>query len=98
MNEEIYDKEVAPLLKQLAERFEKAGLSFVAVCEYEKGETGITTKVQQDANPILRMTGYASLTNGNVDALIRLLLEDGRRFGHGSIFLSILEKQIHQEH
>ena len=64
MNEEIYDKEIAPLLKQLAERCQAAGLSFLAVCEYEKGNVGITAKVRKDADPILRMTTYAMSRKG----------------------------------
>lgn len=88
--EAFYDAEIAPALRELAERCKANGLSFLAAVEWEPGETGRTFYTTPPVGLPLRWADLAIRVNGNVDALIFALMRDAREVGHGSICLSKL--------
>lgn len=86
--EDFYDSEIAPALMALAKKCEDRGLSFLAVVEWEKGETGRTLSMQPGSGVEFRMAEVGARAQGNVDALIFALMKYGREHGHSSICLA----------
>lgn len=93
MSEQIYDAEIAPKLQELAELCKKHGLSFVAVCEYATGQTGLTFTSPMDEDTTgatMFLAQTAALARGNFDALTFALMRHARKFGHSSMILKQL--------
>jgi hypothetical protein len=90
--EAFYDREIAPVLMELARKCEDNGMSLVAMAEWSPGETGTTATIREDAGIKPRMTHWAAAANGNVDALIFHMMKHGREHGHNSIVLHQLER------
>lgn len=93
MSERIYDEEIAPLLKQAADLCIKHGFSFVAACEYAKGDTGMTFAGPNDREKTGAAMFLADLgvrCRGNFDALAMAAMKDARLHGHSSFVLSRL--------
>ena len=90
-NEEWYDAEIAPTLRDMATKCHERGMSFVAAVEYAPGERGGTYYMTESAGLEMQMIRMCALTAPNVDSYIISL----RRFAseHGidvsaSIFLT----------
>ena len=69
MSEELYDREIAPKLKEISEACQRAGLPFVALCEYEPGHEGRTEFMPLSASMAMHITAFAARCGNNVDAL-----------------------------
>lgn len=89
--EAFYDKEVAPVLMELAKKCEGAGLSFLAMVEWEPGETGRTMSVREGAGIGIRTALWAMQAQGNADSLIMAMMQHGKEHGHNSMCLHQLE-------
>lgn len=93
-NEEIYDKEIAPALKKIADRCVELKFPFLASIEYDRGlEGGIgMTEYRPADRPSAQqlLVHYASRCNGNVDSLIMAIIRDAEKHGHTSAYLRIL--------
>lgn len=89
--EDVYDDEIAPLLLRVGELCEKHGFSFVGMCEWTPGETGITVTRRENASVEFRLAEMAAFARGNVDALMMAAARYGREHGHGSIVLAMME-------
>jgi hypothetical protein len=89
--EALYDSEIAPVLMELARKCEGNGLSFLAMVEWSPGENGRTVSVRAGAGIALKMALWAMQAQGNADALIMAMQQDGREHGHNSVCLAILE-------
>lgn len=88
--EAFYDAEVAPVLSDLSKRCLKNGLSFLAVVEWEPGETGRTTALNVPRGFGMSVLEVAARTGDNVDSLIMALMKHAREHGHSSMCLSQL--------
>lgn len=88
--EDFYDSEIAPALLDLGKKCESSGLSFLAVVEWDPGETGQTATLTVDASFSMRLSDTATRAKGNVDALIIAMMKHAREHGHSSIFLKQL--------
>ena len=91
MNEKIYDEEIRPELFALAKKCEGLDMSLVALCEFERGDTDATLTVRENAGCAMRMVRYAASAFGNADKLIAWLIQDGKKHGHNSMYLTLLE-------
>ncbi len=89
--EQFYDREIAPVLLELARKCQDSGLSMATMVEWAPGETGETIAMAADASIKMRMAVWAIQAHGNVDSLIMALMSYGRRNGHNSVCLKILE-------
>jgi hypothetical protein len=86
--EKWYDEHLAPKLLELAKDAHEHGLSFLAVVEWEPGETGRTAWMQEAHGLPFRMANWAAQCNGNVDAFWIAVQRYARKYGHGSVFLT----------
>jgi len=87
--ERWYDKHVAPKLREIAKEAHDHGLSFLAVVEWEPGETGRTAYMQENTGLAIKMANVAAQTKGNVDSLWMWVQRYAREHGHRSLFLHI---------
>ena len=92
MKEEFYDREIAPVLAQLAKKCEAEGLSFVAMCEFGPNETGSTFSIRKDVGVELTMARLAMTALGNADRLIGTLRRYSEEYGHNSVMLELLNR------
>lgn len=67
--EQIYDDEIAPMLRAVVEKCQALGLHMVAHVEWADGGSGITQWVPDGASVQMRMTQLAAHAHGNFDAL-----------------------------
>lgn len=88
--EAFYDAEVAPVLRDLAERCQASGLSFLAIVEWEPGETGRTFSLSAPSGLGIRWAEAAARSNGNADNLIMGLMRHAQEHGHSSACLHLL--------
>lgn len=88
--EAFYDAEIAPALRDLAQRSQANGLSFLAVVEWEPGEHGRTFYQSPPAGLGIRLAEVAAQANGNADSLIMALMKHGHEHGHSSACLAML--------
>lgn len=74
-NEEWYDAEVAPKLRELATTCHERGMSFMAEVEYEPGHRAGTVYLTENGGTEMRMMWMLAQTAPNIDAfLIRLIM------------------------
>ena len=94
-NEEFYDTEIAPILRELGEKCQDREMSFLAVCQFgeDDSDVGHTLTQQPGASPNFRLPSYAARSKGNMDILIGQLMLDGEKYGHGSVYLNILNRK-----
>lgn len=85
-NEAYYDKEIAPLLKDVAQKLEARGMPFIAFVGHGK-DTFTTRYVKDFTNPAIRLALYLSKTLANVDALFMAIERDAEEYGDNSIYL-----------
>lgn len=96
--EEFYDREIAPVLAELAKKCQEKNISFCASVEYDPEHMGRgKTEFQAATKPVLEVScaqilvHYAARCNGNVDALFMAIEKWAAEHGHNSIYLSSLE-------
>ncbi len=90
--EDFYDREIAPVLRELANKCEGEGLSFLAMVEWAPGDVGKTMSVRAGSGIGVKMALWAMQANGNADGLIMAMQRHGRENGHNSICLQLLER------
>ena len=90
--EQFYDRDVAPVLLDLAKKCEANGLSIAAMVEWAPNETGRTAALAAGSGVGIRMAEVAMRSRGNVDDLIFALMKYGKEHGHTSVCLMILER------
>ena len=90
--EDFYDREVAPVLLDLAKKCQDNGLSIAAMVEWDPGETGNTAAIAAKAGFGIRMAEAAMQARGNVDSLIFAIQKYTKEHGHNSICLKMLER------
>lgn len=88
--ERFYDSEIAPALKDLCARCRERGLSFLAVVEWEPGESGSTAQLQKSHGLGIELANIAAAANGNADSLITYMMQHARERGHSSVCLRVL--------
>lgn len=91
--EAVYDAEIAPLLLKAGKIAEEHGMALVCFAEWEPGETGSTHTLPENPSAAARIAYYAAQCQGNIDSLIMTLQKDGKRYGHGSLMLTVLERK-----
>lgn len=85
--EDFYDVDIAPALLVLGRKCQAAGLSLVAVVEWEPGQTGETTFLSGESSFAVRMVQAAVKAHGNVDSLMFAIMRYARDNGHSSAIL-----------
>jgi hypothetical protein len=88
--EAFYDAEIAPALLALGKKCQDSGLSFLAVVEWEPGETGRTSCFAEGAGIGMRMTETAAKAAGNIDSFMFAMMRHAREHGHSSMCLAQL--------
>ena len=68
--EEIYDKEIAPLLKVVGERCTEAKIPFVGVAEYAKSSRGTTFYLPAECDLSMIMLNHCAKMGTNVDGIL----------------------------
>jgi hypothetical protein len=92
--EQFYDREIAPVLLDLARRCQNNGLSIAAMVEWAPGETGRTPALAAGSGVGIRVAELAMQARGNVDSLLLALMKYGKKHGHNSVFLHLLERPV----
>jgi hypothetical protein len=91
-NEDWYDREIAPKLRELSEACHGRGMSFIAAVEYEPGSRARTFQLTDAAGLEMVMINHCAQTAPNVDGfmigLIRYCREKGIDTG-ASMFLRL---------
>ncbi len=101
--EKVYDEFVGPLLEKAMKRCAEHGIPMIAACQIaNNGEQGIIAQTvslpkAESLTASMRLAVYGVRCNGNADSLIKALLQDGAKWGHNSVFLSILEREFGNE-
>lgn len=72
--EEFYDKEVAPVLLELANKCAERGLHFLAQVEYDPGKFGLTRKFSGDPDIAMIMLDFCARSRRNIDGYIMGLM------------------------
>ena len=86
--EQYYDEHIAPKLLALCNEAKALGfLGFVALVEWEYGETGRTAFVLEKSSLVCKMTNIAAQCGANVDKFWFWVQRYAREHGHSSIFL-----------
>lgn len=88
--EAFYDREIAPLLLELANKCQANDMSLVASVEWEPGKAGRTMSVRDTAGIALNMVRWAAEAQGNADSLILRMKKHGEEYGHNSMCLHML--------
>jgi hypothetical protein len=95
--EEIYDKEISPLMKQLIDKCKEHKMPLFIECEFNPGDFCKTCVAPDDFNPhpgfiTLDVITQCFVERGvNVDKYLMWLCgEVEKAGGHGSIYLSLL--------
>lgn len=88
MSEAYYDEHIAPKLLALAKECEEQGMSLLAVCEWEPGESGRTVSLRVGSGVGIRIANLAAQANGNVDSLWMAICRYAREHGHSSFMLA----------
>jgi hypothetical protein len=88
--EDFYDREVAPVLMDIAKKCQDNGLSITAMVEWDHGETGRTAALTAEAGFGIRMAQAAMQSVGNVDSLIGAIMGYAKDHGHSSVYLKML--------
>lgn len=68
--EDWYDSEIAPKLRELADKCHAQGMSFVAAVEYEPGSRGGTYWLTKDAGLEMIMIQHCAKTAPNIDGYV----------------------------
>lgn len=90
MSEYLYDNAIAPKLKEIAELCQRAGMPFVAFCEYEPGKHSRTEFVPESASIQTHIAAIAARCDANVDGMMIAIARRCARTGidtSGSIYL-----------
>lgn len=69
-NEEWYDKEIAPILLELANKCGDRGMAFVSVVEYEAGKRSQTTRLPDGSGLAMVMLNHCAKMGENVDGYV----------------------------
>lgn len=81
VSEKFYDDEIAPILKQLANKCEAMNVPFFAVVEYAPSQYGRTQVTTPEQGLCLSMTELAFLADRNIDAFINGLARHCHKHG-----------------
>jgi hypothetical protein len=73
--EKEYDEIIAPMLLAVAEKCKELGMTLVARCEWEPGESGITQIGDMTTSAAQMMTQTAAHSHGNVDKMLMHLIQ-----------------------
>lgn len=87
-NEAVYDREVAPRLKELAEFCQRRGMSFYASVEYDRYQIGETRFFSREHTPLMAMLATTGLARGDIDLAIMGLVAVARQFGIESVIIA----------
>ncbi len=75
MTEQNYDDIIAPMLADVARKCAELGMNMIARVEWQPGESGIT-RIGDLSSIGQRLTTYAALAHGNIDAVCLALLRE----------------------
>lgn len=95
-NEEFYDKEIAPALKQLCDKCMEREMAFVACVEFDPENQGYGRTEYQPKDEAgklssaQRLVHWAARSAGNIDKLFMACDKHGREHGHSSMYLSLI--------
>ncbi len=81
MTEQIYDREIAPKLKEVGDLCLKYGIPFLAVAEYLPGKIGCTEFKTNDECIEMVMIRHCSKTAPNVDGYVIGLIRWAKKKG-----------------
>jgi hypothetical protein len=87
-NENFYDQHIAPKLAELGKQCQERGMSFIAMVEYDPGETGQTVMLPVGSSYQIRLAETAMRCHGNVDLLWNAIVKHAWEHGHNSIYLN----------
>ena len=90
MSENIYDNEVAPLLKKALDICNANNMSMVCVVEFALNEIGQNFVLTGNQGIETTMTYLAAKAKGNADLLLLNLAKYARENGHNSFMLKKL--------
>ena len=88
--EEIFDREIGPLLLQAATIAKANAISLVAVCQFESDKFSTTRTVADGAAGYVRLVDAAVQSGGNIDKMIFRLMDES----HTSLCLVALERAM----
>ena len=88
--EQYYDAHIAPKLLEISKDCRTHGISLIAQCEWEPGETGRTANIQAEAGVGILIAHAAMQAHGNVDSLLMAVIKYAQDHGHNSVYLGML--------
>lgn len=80
-NEEWYDREIAPKLRELCDACKERKVSFLAMVEYDPGERGETRWLAGDVGLAMLMLAMQAHHGENIDGYVINLLRHANRNG-----------------
>lgn len=92
--EEIYDKEIAPLLLQAAKLCETHGIALVAHVEFEPDKFGLTASPTVNFSLSTLMVLWAAQSKANLDLFMIKVRRWNNGRPHNSMVLRILEGEV----
>ena len=89
--EEVYDKQIAPLMTRIIEICQAHKIKMHASFELDEGLMCTTNLNHGETSPVaLRLMLYASKAGDNFDAFMSAVRRDAAEYGHTSIALELL--------
>lgn len=93
--EDFYDREIAPLLLELAEKCQSNGLQFLAQVEWSSGDSAETVVYEPKTASVKTVLAYLAIkAHGNFDTFMNAILRYAKEKGHNSVYLHLLESQL----
>jgi hypothetical protein len=92
--ERAYDEKIAPLVTEILALCKEHGIALTATF-FLDGETTCSTHYEGDHETppaMLRMGYYLIQARNNFDAFVIAMSRDGRKYGHSSMVLKMLER------
>jgi hypothetical protein len=87
--EELYDKEIAPVLMEINRKCKENGMSFFSAVQLDDEIMGRTLYFQENASLSIKLADIAIQTAGNIDSLWMWVQKYARKHGHNSVFLHL---------
>lgn len=94
MSEKLYDEEIAPRLKEVAELCKKAGIPMLATVWFQGEDSGTTRVFPGEPNPSFTLAHAAHRCRGNLDKLCFTLVREVSEENNGSVVLQMLRTEL----
>ena len=93
----LCEDEIKPVIIELNEKCEVAGISFLVITETDPSSFERVGNISEDASMVVKLVEAVVRSRGNVDMLITAIVEHAKKYGHSSQILVALGVPVEGE-